>query len=117
MDDVEARGSHASRIAAERVRALDRLRRLEQQLVDLRALRRVQSDDDEHDPDGVPLSEEWSRLEGLREAAGRAIAELDAAAEAIARGDAPVCTRCGAAIPAGRLAVRPQARTCVACAA
>ncbi|GAA2172139.1 TraR/DksA C4-type zinc finger protein [Agrococcus versicolor] len=110
-------GSHASRIAAERVVAQERMTRLEQQLVELRALRRGESDDDEHDPDGVPLSEEWSRLEGLREAAARAIVELDAAADAVARGEAPRCVRCGAPIPAGRLAVRPQARTCVACAA
>lgn len=109
--------THAERIAAERVVAESRLASLEQQLVDLRALRMRESDDDEHDPDGVPLSEEWSRLEGLREAAVRTLAELDAAAVAAGRGEVPTCERCGIVIPAGRLAARPQARTCVACAA
>jgi len=108
--------THAERIAAVRVAAAQRLASLEQQLVDLRALRSGESDDDEHDPDGVPLSEEWSRLEGLREAAVRTLAELDAAAGAAARGEVPTCVRCGAVIPAGRLAARPHARTCVACA-
>ncbi|SDH88504.1 TraR/DksA family transcriptional regulator [Agrococcus jejuensis] len=109
--------THAERIAAERVAAATRLASLEQQLVDLRALRSGESDDDEHDPDGVPLSEEWSRLEGLRESAVRTLAELDAAAAAAARGEVPTCVRCGAPIPAGRLAARPHARTCVECAA
>ncbi|MFC7430868.1 MULTISPECIES: TraR/DksA C4-type zinc finger protein [unclassified Agrococcus] len=109
--------THADRIAEERIAARSRLAGLEQQLVELRALRRGESDDDEHDPDGVPLSEEWSRLEGLREAAVATLADLDAAAESLASGEAPRCTRCGATIPAARLQVRPQARTCVACAA
>lgn len=109
--------THAERIAAERIAATERLASLEQQLVDLRALRMAESDDDEHDPDGVPLSEEWSRLEGLREAAVRTLGEIDAAASAAERGDVPTCVRCGAVIPAGRLAARPHARTCVDCAA
>lgn len=109
--------TQAERIAAERHAAEARLTLLEQQLVELRALRSGELDDDEHDPDGVPLSEEWSRLEGLRAMAERTIADLDAAAVVAARGDVPTCARCGAAIPAGRLAARPQARTCVACAA
>ncbi len=108
--------SHAERIAEARAAARSRLASLEQQLVELRALRRGESDDDEHDPDGVPLSEEWSRLEGLREAAVRTLADLDAAADAHASGAAPRCERCGVPIPAERLAARPQARTCVACA-
>ncbi|QCR18815.1 TraR/DksA family transcriptional regulator [Agrococcus sp. SGAir0287] len=107
---------HAARIASQRIAAADRLTRLEQQLVELRALRRGEQDDDEHDPDGVPLSEEWSRLEGLRERAVRTLAELDRAAEAAARGEVPTCIRCGAPIPSGRLEARPQALTCVACA-
>ena len=108
---------HRARIEAERIAAAARLAQLEQQLVDLRALRRGEQDDDEHDPDGVPLSEEWSRLEGLRAQAVRTLAELEAAAEAAARGETPTCTRCGAPIPPGRLEARPQARTCVDCAA
>lgn len=108
--------THLERVAAERLAAAERLTALAQQLVELRALRMRESDDDEHDPDGVPLSEEWSRLEGLRDAAERTLAQLDAAVEAAARGEEPTCVRCGTAIPAGRLAVRPHARTCVACA-
>jgi len=74
------------------------------------------TDDDEHDPEGVTLSSEWSRLRGL---AGAAVAELRQVDEALARLDAGaygVCAACGRPIPVERLEVRPFATHCVACA-
>ncbi|MBO9625703.1 MAG: TraR/DksA C4-type zinc finger protein [Microbacterium sp.] len=74
------------------------------------------NDDDEHDPEGVTLSSEWSRLTGIAEAAASELREVD---EAIARADAGaygVCASCGRPIPAARLEVRPFATHCVACA-
>jgi RNA polymerase-binding transcription factor DksA len=74
------------------------------------------NDDDEHDPEGVTLSSEWSRLTGLAEAAASELRQVD---EAIARMDAGtygICANCGRPIPAGRLEVRPFAVHCVSCA-
>lgn len=74
------------------------------------------NDDDEHDPEGVTLSSEWSRLTGIAEAAASELRQVD---EAIARADAGsygVCASCGRAIPPARLEVRPFATHCVACA-
>ncbi|WP_144875855.1 TraR/DksA C4-type zinc finger protein [Microbacterium sp. 1.5R] len=103
---------------------LDRLRadavaRMESTRVTLDELthdREGSNDDDEHDPEGVTLSSEWSRLTGLAEAAASELRQVD---DAIARLDAGaygVCANCGRPIPAGRLEVRPFATHCVACA-
>ena len=78
--------------------------------------RTSQSDDDEHDPEGVPLSAEWSRLSGLLEGARDELQQVD---EALARMDAGtygVCANCGRPIPVARLRVRPFAQYCVPCA-
>lgn len=74
------------------------------------------NDDDEHDPEGVTLSSEWSRLTGLAEAAASELRQVD---EALARLDAGaygLCAGCGQPIAAARLEVRPFATHCVACA-
>ncbi|WP_224778659.1 TraR/DksA C4-type zinc finger protein [Leucobacter sp. Psy1] len=75
-----------------------------------------ETDDDEHDPEGVTLSSEWSRLHGLLEAA---IDESEQSAAALARWDActyGVCVDCGRDIPEARLEARPFADRCVPCA-
>lgn len=72
--------------------------------------------DDEHDPEGATLSDEWSRLEGLRRAAGTEIDEIDDALRRLADGAFGVCASCGRDIPVGRLLVRPTATLCVPCA-
>ncbi|GAA3908183.1 TraR/DksA family transcriptional regulator [Microbacterium invictum] len=72
--------------------------------------------DDEHDPEGVTLSAEWSRLTGLAEAAQ---AELRQVEDALSRMDAGTygrCADCGRPIPAARLTIRPFAQLCVPCA-
>jgi DnaK suppressor protein len=55
-------------------------------------------------------------LEGLDDAARREILEIRAAFARIEDGSFGRCETCGREIPAGRLAVLPQVRTCVACA-
>ncbi|MGL3148909.1 TraR/DksA family transcriptional regulator [Microbacterium sp. A82] len=78
--------------------------------------RSSQSDDDEHDPEGVPLSAEWSRLSGVLEGAREELQQVD---DALARMDAGaygVCANCGERIPLARLRVRPFAEYCVPCA-
>lgn len=74
------------------------------------------NDDDEHDPEGVTLSSEWSRLAGLADAAAIELRQID---EALSRADAGgygICAACGRPIPGARLEVRPFATHCVACA-
>ena len=85
--------------------------------VEADALRSARGDgtaDDEHDPEGSTLSGEWDRLEGLRAAAERELAETD---RALARGDDyGRCADCGRDIPVERLRARPMAVRCRDCA-
>lgn len=113
-ESAEDRGAQLERL---RSAALARVARLDEAIVALRADRSVDNADDEHDPEGVTLSSEWARLEGLRTAAAR---EADDIASAIARrseGADGVCEDCGRGIPPERLEVRPTATRCVDCAA
>lgn len=99
-----------------RVTARDRLADLDAQIAALRRARSGESDDDEHDPDGAPLSGEWSRLEGLRADVERELSDIDAAFARVDDGTYGICLDCGRAIPVGRLEVRPTADRCVTCA-
>jgi len=74
------------------------------------------NDDDEHDPEGVPLSAEWSRLQGLADAARSELLHVDDALTRLDEGTYGICTRCGKPIPDARLEVRPFAELCVPCA-
>ena len=72
--------------------------------------------DDEHDPEGATIGFERAQLTALLAAARERIAEVD---DALRRVDAQTygfCERCGQPIAEERLAVRPFARCCVACA-
>ncbi|MGM1018283.1 MAG: TraR/DksA family transcriptional regulator [Actinomycetota bacterium] len=78
--------------------------------------RESSNDDDEHDPEGVTLSSEWSRLTALAEAARSELQQVD---DALLRSDAGtygICTNCGQPIPPARLEARPFAELCVPCA-
>lgn len=78
--------------------------------------RQGSNDDDEHDPEGVTLSSEWSRLSGLAEAAQSELQQVDDALARMDAGTYGICASCGRPIPDGRLEVRPFAEYCVACA-
>ncbi|MGC5617175.1 TraR/DksA family transcriptional regulator [Georgenia sp. Z1491] len=106
----------AGGLDARRAEAAARLAEVEQELDALRSARRAGSDDDEHDPEGEPLSAQWSRLEGLRRMRLEALAAIDDALARRERGEGGRCTVCGNPIPPARLAVRPEATTCVGCA-
>lgn len=93
-----------------------RLVALDAELLALRAARAASTDDDEHDPEGSTLSSDWSRLAGLRAEAVARLDEADAALARFSEGGYGSCITCGRDIPAERLAVRPAALQCVACA-
>ena len=72
--------------------------------------------DDEHDPEGATIAFERQQVVALLEAARRRLADVEAALERRESGGYGVCEVCGRPIPTERLAARPSARTCVACA-
>ena len=72
--------------------------------------------DDEHDPEGATIAFERQQVAALLESAQRRLADVEAALERRAAGGYGVCEVCGRPIPEERLAARPSARTCVACA-
>ncbi len=84
-------------------------------LTEIRRLRADRTDDDEHDPEGSPLSSEWARLDGLRRAALKRVADAETAVAHEAAGRYGICSRCGGPITAGRLAALPTATRCVRC--
>ncbi len=87
-----------------------------QALLGIRQLRADRSDDDEHDPEGAPLSGEWSRLDGQHRAAQQRVRDVEAALASVDAGGYGICVRCGEPIAPGRLEYSPTADRCVRCA-
>ncbi|WP_051142588.1 TraR/DksA family transcriptional regulator [Gryllotalpicola ginsengisoli] len=73
--------------------------------------------DDEHDPDGAPVSGEWSRLYGARREASAELVSIDGALARIADGSYGRCANCARPIAPARLEARPAAELCIECAA
>ena len=73
--------------------------------------------DDEHDPEGATIAFERSQVGALVRQARERLAEIDAAEQRLADGTYGVCQVCGRPIAAARLEARPDARTCLVCAA
>ncbi|WP_127475382.1 TraR/DksA family transcriptional regulator [Microbacterium sulfonylureivorans] len=111
LDDRDAELDAARSVAVVRLSALDAA------VGQLRADRRSDTADDEHDPEGVTLSAEWARLEGLRSGAARDLDEIDAVIARRRDGVDGICADCGRSIPIERLRARPTATRCVDCAA
>lgn len=92
-----------------------RVQKLESQLESLTRARRSESDDDEHDPEGVTLSSQWSMLAGLLGSAREDAEQAEAAMARLDAGDYGICVACGNEIPEGQLEARPIRTRCVAC--
>lgn len=105
--------SRADSLDARRRDVLAKLADIDRELDALRRTREGLSDDDEHDPDGVPMSAQWSRLEGLRQGRLEALAGIDEARARLADGEGGRCSVCGRSIAPARLAARPEATTCI----
>src|SRR6187200_3409475 len=72
--------------------------------------------DDEHDPEGATIGFERAQLTALLTATRERIAEVDDALRRLDAGTYGVCEGCGRPIAEERLAARPFARRCIACA-
>ena len=101
--------SRAEQIDARRRTVLQQLGELDEELDALRRTRAGISDDDEHDPDGVPFSAQWSRLEGLKRNKLDALMMIDEAEARRASGEDGRCRLCGGRIAPARLKARPEA--------
>jgi DnaK suppressor protein len=105
-----------ARLEEERGVVLRRIAALRGEHDDFVAASRDTNADDEHDPEGATIAFERSQVGALVRQARERLAELDAAGQRVADGTYGVCEMCGRPIAAGRLAARPEARTCIACA-
>jgi DnaK suppressor protein len=107
MDDLE-------RTRTETLAQIDALSREFDEVV---AASRSSNADDEHDPEGATIAFERQQLAALVDQARRRLADVDEALARAAAGDYGTCADCGRPIAPERLAARPQARTCIDCAA
>lgn len=110
MDDL------VTQLARERAAAADRVAEFEDTTRAYADARGDADSDDEHDPEGSTLAWERAAAAASAEAAARHLSEIDAALARVASGWDGACAGCGRPIPAERLAVRPSADRCVACA-
>ncbi len=72
--------------------------------------------DDEHDPEGATIAFERAQVDAIRSQALRRLDDVDHALVQLEAGSYGVCESCGRPIATERLAARPAARTCIACA-
>jgi RNA polymerase-binding transcription factor DksA/predicted NUDIX family NTP pyrophosphohydrolase len=108
--------STAYRLIADRARTLAQVDATSADFHDIVAAAEAVATDDEHDPEGSTIAFERSRVAALTAQGRRHLAELDRALAALVAGRYGVCERCGRAVGADRLAARPSATTCIACA-
>jgi DnaK suppressor protein len=106
-----------SRLEAEREQTLRRLAGLTNDHAAMVAASRDTNADDEHDPEGATIAFERSQIGALVRQAQLHLGEIDTALKRLEAGTYGTCEGCGSAIGAGRLEVRPVARTCIQCAA
>lgn len=105
-----------ARLEAERLDALSRLAALRGDYESVVTASRDSNADDEHDPEGATIAFERAQIGTLVRQLQRHLEEIDAAVARLDDGSYGSCVRCGRAIGAGRLQVRPTASTCITCA-
>jgi DnaK suppressor protein len=105
-----------SLLAADRAATLDRLAGLDRELADMVEAAQGANADDEHDPEGATLAFEREHSAALASQARAHLAAIGAALQRLDEGTYGACAACGNPIGEGRLAARPAATTCIACA-
>jgi DnaK suppressor protein len=89
---------------------------LAQDLQALFAASRDSNADDEHDPEGTTIGFERAQLNALLAAVRDRIDEINDALHRVDSATYGICERCGQPISEERLAARPFAIRCIACA-
>ena len=90
--------------------------RVESTIADVRDARSDATADDEHDPEGPTMTQEWAQLTGLSASAVAEVTAIDAALQRLQNGTFGECARCGRPIGRARLDARPTAELCIDCA-
>ncbi|MFD6053646.1 TraR/DksA family transcriptional regulator [Agromyces sp. NPDC060279] len=103
-------------LRAERTEAEARLAEHREGMAEVRSARSDASADDEHDPEGPTMTQEWSQRTAVLADAEVELAEVDRALARLADGSYGVCTNCGKPIAVARLEARPTATLCIDCA-
>ena len=103
-------------LAQERIAALAQVEALTREFDEVVAASRSANADDEHDPEGATIAFERQQVVALLEQARRRLADTEAALARREAGAYGICETCGRPIAPDRLAARPAARTCIACA-
>jgi DnaK suppressor protein len=103
-------------LESERARAREQLAGLEREFASSVDAARNANADDEHDPEGATLAFERQHVAAHIGRVADRLREIDAALSRLDQGGYGICQRCGRPIPAGRLAARPSAATCIGCA-
>jgi DnaK suppressor protein len=109
--DVAARA-----LDAERGAVVERIGDLRSDLEQLIQASVSDNADDEHDPEGATIAFERAQLASVLAAAEQRLIDIDHTIATVAAGTYGRCEVCGRPISAERLAARPSATTCVACA-
>ncbi len=104
------------RLAAERLRAVQRLESLTHDFEGVMAASRDTNADDEHDPEGATIAFERSQVGALARQVRHHLEEIDAALTRVEAGTYGSCEVCGSPIGEERLSARPTARACIRCA-
>ena len=105
-----------ARLLKERAEAEERFAEFDDAMSEVRAARSDAAADDEHDPEGPTMTQEWSQRTAVLADARAEPAEVDRALARIADGTYGVCTNCGKRIMVARLDARPTAELCIDCA-
>ncbi len=106
----------ADALGAERAAAQAQVEALTRQFDEIVAASRSSNADDEHDPEGATIAFERQQVAALLQRARRRLTDVDAAVTAVEAGTYGRCRTCGRPIGDERLAARPTALTCIACA-
>ncbi len=105
-----------ARLLAAQQAAADRLAGLDREFAGIVEAAGSANADDEHDPEGATIAFERQHLAALLDQARDQLRQLDMALRRLDDGSYGQCVRCGRPIGTARLAARPAADTCIACA-
>jgi DnaK suppressor protein len=115
---AQERAAARNRLATEREQTTARLGALQRDLESITAsTASAAGADDEHDPEGSSTAFDRQHVAALLDQARDRLAAIAGAERRLDDGSYGRCERCGREIGAERLAARPAAATCVACAA